>query len=914
MGLRASLMRNAEEHILRIGVILLFVILIQLPVFAQGEVREVVYYVSINGNDNWSGALAEPNTEGTDGPFATLQQARDAIRELKTAEGLKSPVTVMVRGGTYQLSEPLVFSPEDSGSEDCPITYKAFPGEEPVISGGQVISNWKRGAGELWTAHIPDVEAGEWYFRQLFVNGERRQRSRLPNDSYYNVAGLINSDKEDVINRMAFRFREGDIDKNWTNLKDVEVIKLFSWSSSRLPIAEVDDETNVVKFTGICSRTSSRPFPWHGGRYYVENVYEGLDQPGEWYLNRETGVLYYWPLPDEDMTSAEVIAPVIEQLVRFSGDVESGLPVEYIRLDGLTFYYTSWSLPDEGYYERQAQVQLATAAIYAQGAVSCSLENIHLAHVGTHGIWFERGCQNNRIVHCHIHDIGAGGVYIGAEREQPESNHNTVDNNFIHHCGEIFQGSIIVWIGRSSYNTVTHNELCDSDYTGISVGWSWGFAPSSAHHNIIEYNHIHHCGHKILSDLGGIYTLGIAPGTRLRYNLIHDMYSYPGTSHGSGIYPDEGTTEMLIENNIVYRVHTSGFFQHYGRENIVLNNIFALAETEGVSRCREEEHVSFYFRRNIVYSDHPRILTRRWSNDNYEIDNNLYWNTSGEELDFAGMSFEEWQAKGNDRSSIIADPQFKDPSRFDFSLKPGSPAFQIGFEPIDTSEIGLYGDPEWVSAPQKIKHRPDGPLPPPPVPLQVSEDFEKIPTNSDIAPLNITIHDEKEKGAYIRVTDETAASGKHSLKIQDAPGLERSYNPHFYYSPNHTGGVTRCSFYMRIEEGVAMYHEWRDNAQPYRVGPGFRIRDGKLQVWNKPLIDLPVGGWMHFEIEAGLGKKSTGTWNLTVTIPGQEPHRFADLKNVSDQWKSLNWLGFSSTATHKTVYYLDDIKISNDDR
>ena len=111
-----------------------------------------------------------------------------------------------------------------------------------------------------------------------------------------------------------------------------------------------------------------------------------------------------------------------------------------------------------------------------------------------------------------------------------------------------------------------------------------------------------------------------------------------------------------------------------------------------------------------------------------------------------------------------------------------------------------------------------------------------------------------------------------------------------------------------------MYHEWRDNAQPYRVGPSFWIRDGKLQVWNKPLLHLPVGEWMHFEVEAGLGKKSTGAWNLTVTIPGQEPHLFADLKNGSDQWKSLSWLGFSSTATHKTVYYLDDIKISNDNR
>ena len=903
-------MKNAKENFVRIVITLVFIALVQQPIFAQEEVKNMVYYVSINGNDNWSGTLAEPNTEGTDGPFATLQQARDAIRQFKAVEGLKNPVTVMVRGGTYYLSEPLVLTPEDSGSEECPITYTAFPGESPVVSGGRVISNWKQGEGELWTAHIPDVEAGQWYFRQLFVNGERRQRARLPNDDYFHVAGLVTSNQADAVNRMAFRYREGDIDKDWVNVHDVEIIKLSSWSSSRLPIAEVDEETNTVKFSEQCSRSPRRPFTWYGGRYYVENVYEGLDQPGEWYLNRKTGVLYYLPLPDEDMSTAEVIAPVTEQLVRLSGDLELGRPVEHIRLAGLTLYHTAWSIPDKGLTERQAQVDLNTAAIYAQGAVSCTLENIHLAHVGAHGIWFEKGCKNNRVVQCHIHDVGAGGVYLGAEQEHPESSHNIVDNNFIHHCCEVFQGAIIVWIGRSSYNTVTHNELCDSDYTGISVGWSWGFAPSSAHHNIIEYNHIHHCGHKIMSDFGGIYTLGIAPGTRLRYNLIHDMYNYPDISHGSGIYPDEGTTEMLIENNIVYNVYTSGFFQHYGRENIVRNNIFAFAETEGISRCREEDHISFYFRQNIVYSDHPRVLNRRWSNGNYEIDNNIYWNTSGEKLDFAGMSFEEWQAKGNDRNSIIADPQFKDPSSFDFGLNPGSPAQQIGFKPIDTSSIGLYGESEWVNAPQKIKHRLDGPLPPPPVPLQVNEDFEKIPANSDVAPLHITIHDERDRGAYIQVTDETAASGKHSLKLQDAPGLKHDYNPHFYYSPNHASGVTRCSFDMRIEEGVVMCHEWRDNAQPYNVGPSFWIRDGRLKVWDKTLLDLSVGEWMHFEVEAGLGETSTGTWNLTVTIPGQAVRHFADLKSGSDKWRSLNWLGFSSTATHKTVCYLDNIKIA----
>jgi len=674
--------------------------------------KNTIYYVAKNGNDKWSGKLAEPNEEKTDGPFASIDKAKDAIRELKKEQdGLEKPVTVLVRDGKYHLEQTIVFSHEDSGTELCPVTYMAYPGENVVLSGGKEITGWQKGEGNLWKVEIPQVKSGQWYFRQLFINGNRRHRARLPKDGYYEVAGIVNPDsKEAQENRTSFQFRPGDIKKSWTNLQDVEVIKLFSWSATRLPITQVDEETNTVFFPGECSRSSRRPFNWHGTRYYVENVYEGLDTPGEWYLNRETGILYYYPMPDEDMEKIEATAPVLEQLVRFEGKPEAGLNVENIRLKNLNLSHSSWNLPKEGYPERQAQVIVNTAAIYANGAVSCILENLDISRLGTHGIWFEKGCKNNQISHCHIHDVGAGGIYIGSTELQPETIGNRVDNNFVHHCCELFHGAILIWIGRSSYNSITHNEICDSDYTGISVGWSWGFALSSAHHNLIEYNHIHHCGHEVLSDMGGIYTLGVSPGTQLRYNLIHDIHSYPTISHGSGIYPDEGSSDILIENNIVYRVTTSGFFQHYGRENIVRNNIFAFSENEGISRCREEEHISFYFKHNIVYSEKPGMLFRRWSNDNYVNDYNLYWSSSDEPLKFNGMTFEEWQAKGHDIHSIIADPRFKNPAGYDFSIESDSPAIKIGFKPIDTSRIGVYGEPDWINLPKTIVHRPDGPI------------------------------------------------------------------------------------------------------------------------------------------------------------------------------------------------------------
>ena len=681
------------------------------------SVDETVYYVATNGNDNWPGKLAEPNKEGTDGPFVSITRARDAIRGLKEREEeLKSPVTVMVRGGTFYLDEAVLFTPEDSGTEECPITYQTYPSESPILSGGRPIKAWKEGEDGLWFAEIPEVKEGDWYFNQLFVNAERRTRARIPNPGYYFRTAR-------PLDAGGFYYKEDDL-KEWENLEDVVIVLYHSWETSMHYISALDTENGIVKFKS--------PAPWTTGywekqqRYYVENVFEGLDAPGEWYLNRKTGVLYYYPLPGEDMEKAEVIAPLLDvTLVDFKGRPEEEEFIEHISLKGISFQHANAYLPESMPNSSQAAFN-QQAAIMATGLRNSAIENCEIAHVGEHGIWLRAGCQDNRIFHCHIHDLGAGGVRIG-EGSSPETEslaalRNVTDNNFIHDGCYLFHGAVGIWVGRSSYNSVTHNEICDFDYTGISVGWSWGYAPSSANNNIIEYNHVHHLGNGDgLSDSGGIYTLGISPGTKVRFNLFHDLYSYPYISHGSGIYPDEGTTEMLIENNIVYNVTTSGFFQHYGRENIVRNNIFAFSGEAAATRCREEDHISFYFESNILLCEHENMLSRAWSNGNYRMDKNLYWSFGGGEIKFVGMSFEEWQAKDNDRHSIVADPMFVDANNYeksasplrDFRLKPNSPALEIGFKSIDMSTVGLYGESEWVNLPKKIVHRKHN-VPPPP--------------------------------------------------------------------------------------------------------------------------------------------------------------------------------------------------------
>jgi parallel beta-helix repeat protein len=329
-------------------------------------------------------------------------------------------------------------------------------------------------------------------------------------------------------------------------------------------------------------------------------------------------------------------------------------------------------------------------AISLSDARDCAIESCTVRGVGIYAIDIADNCHGNRIENCTLTDLGAGGIKIGLTHfeQNPEliTDRQIIRNNIIAHGGRLHPAAIGVWIGHSPNNLVEHNDIFDFYYTGVSVGWSWGYAPCGSHHNTIAWNHIYNIGQRVLSDMGGIYTLGLAPGSILHHNLIHDVQSFD--YGGWGIYFDEGTSEMSAENNIVYNTKTGGFHQHYGKENIVRNNIFAFAKDQQLQRSRMEPHRSFTFEHNIVYWKSGPLLGSQWGDDKYLLDHNLYWRTDGKPIDFAGMPLAKWQAKGMDQHSIVLDPMFEDPEKGNFKLKAGSPASQIEFKPIDMSGVG----------------------------------------------------------------------------------------------------------------------------------------------------------------------------------------------------------------------------------
>ncbi len=681
-------------------------------------VSSIEIIVAENGNDTWPGTLERP--------VASLARARDIIRSMKERDELRGPVSVLVRGGTYFLSESFVLGPGDSGTEACPITYQAYPNEKPIISGGRKIIGWKKAEGHLWKTELPEVREGTWFFRQLFVNGQRCCRARLPEEGkFFFPAGPFSENREDIRNKTSFRFKPGDIRK-WNHFEDAEVAYIHRFDISRMNIAGIDETERLVEFS------SETLFPYGGqttSRYWVENLKEGLTDPGTWFLDRHEGILYYWPRNDEDMTTAQVIAPAMEFLARMEGNPEAGKFIEHVSFSGLTFSHNDWVLPATGFPSFQAAFEIP-GALYADGIRHCRIEGCEITQIGTYGIQLRRGCQDNMIAGNQIHDMGGGGIKIGdvglytsvaAHNEivagsddrppggirigkedvfRPNMPDQTrgmeICDNVIHDGGKVHTGAVGIWIGLSAENHVAHNEVYDLFYTGISAGWEWFNNPHAAYGNIIEFNHIHHVMKYTLNDGGGIYVLGIQPGTIIRNNLIHDVYSYDHHS-GRGIYLDAGSFGIRIENNIIHHIRIAGLrLQRATSGNIVRNNIIAFCDEAPLGWDTDRSNC---FMQNIVYFTTENVFTRdQFASYDTVIDFNLYFNPC-RKIKFLGHSFAEWKKLKSrdlwdgtpttlDAHSIIADPCFVDAEKGDFRLQPDSPAFKLGFVPIDPTDIG----------------------------------------------------------------------------------------------------------------------------------------------------------------------------------------------------------------------------------
>jgi len=525
------------------------------------------FHVAPNGDDR------NPGTK--EKPFATPARAMGAVRALVSA-GLKSDVRVVLRGGTYILGAPLVFTSVDSGSPHHAITYAAAPGETVTISGGREITNWVAGEGTKWTAALPGVKAGQWFFRQLIVNDERAVRARWPNeDGVLRLATVDNAVKSFTFNR--------DLPPENLGGQDAELVVYENWSVSRALITSSDQKrlttATAVGWIGHGDMTTASP----GKPAFIEHARAALDQPREWFLDRATGTLTYLAGAGEKPGRSPAAAPVLTQLVKIAGTKEK--PVRNLRFERLSFAHTDFPLPPAGYSEIQAGhfgpsmklpacVQpVAVECVYAE---NIRFERCRLAHLNNSGIGFGPGCRSNAVIGCVIEDIGGNGVMVGwrgtgrlkaaaegtldADWMDPDDvpAGNEVANCVIRRCGADSRGAVGVFVAFSAGTRVAHNVIHDLPYTGVSIGYRWSTEPTSQVRCVVEYNHIYDVM-RTLADGGGIYTLGFQPGTVLRGNLIHDVhrsaYAHGGAPN-NGFFIDEGSKGFRFESNVVHK--TSG--------------------------------------------------------------------------------------------------------------------------------------------------------------------------------------------------------------------------------------------------------------------------------------------------------------------------------------------------------------------
>lgn len=847
------------------------------------------------------------------GPVSTPQAARQKVRDLRQG-GETGTIRVEFATGEYLLEEALKLEARDGGSLTGPTVYQAEKNAKVTFTGGHAITGWKEAEDGLWQVEVKGA------FEQLWINGRRAVRARTPNavqnrpgavGGYFNAKSQASSDMFTGLKKPSFEAfvaRPGDYEilKNIPEKEraDVLLTVMQTWTVGQCRIQELNDAAHAIRIVGGARYPFVEFEP--DQRWYVENFRAALDAPGEWFLSK-AGVLLYKPLPGEDMAKLQAVLPATEKLLLLDG-------VKHVSFEGITFAHTQHLYGPSGHHDGQAAAGVG-AAIELDRSQNIRFQDCEIKHTGGYAIWFRTACTDSGLTHSYLHDLGGGGVRIG-DIKMPDddtlTHHIVVDDCIIHSGGRLFPSACGIFLAHAADCEVTHCDIGDLYYTGISAGWVWGYKHSPSKRNRLDYNHIHHLGWGVLSDMGGFYGLGRSEGTTVSHNHVHDVGSY--RYGGWGLYTDEGSTGVTLTHNVVHDTSESTFHQHYGKWNQVSHNVFAYGRKAQVQRSRPEKHASFAYENNIVIYDIPVLLDGGWYNwatGTYEMRNNVYWNNAGLPVQFLDTDLAGWQTKtGQDEGSVVADPLFVDAGKRDFRLKPESPALKMGFIPGDVSLAGVRKGGDWqklaasLSFPDFWEQSKPWPMPP----YQIDEDFESMGLSFPVLPRQ-EVHWQN-KGDSIYVVEDQAASGKRSLKITDAPGLDPSWDPHLVLKPGYKTGIVTVSFQIRMEAEAKFFLDWRGPGHPYQTGPHLAFEKGFItERRSKKKMALPADTWAKIEITAVVGDQANGKWTLKISAPGSPVQEFKDLSCDAD-WNELAWLGFVSTATDKVAFWIDDLKVS----
>ncbi|MDA7917100.1 right-handed parallel beta-helix repeat-containing protein [Akkermansiaceae bacterium] len=698
------------------------------------------FYVAPTGSDTWSGKLAEPNEEKSDGPFASVERARDAIRDLKSEQN----TVVQLRDGHYRLSKTIVFGVQDSGKGDATITYEAYPEEKPTFTSDVEITNWQKPATPI--PHLPKAAQGKvWVadvsekFLTLYDSQGRLPRART--DGFIPIKGAKKATKDRLT------CPPGTL-RNWPNLEDIDLIirPNHAWVLNILPLSSVNPkkQTATTSIPASYGMNALHYLP-NTKSAWIENVIDSLDQPGEWVLNTQEKKLYLWPRADGPPEG--IMRPQLREFIRVEGQVDidapTDVPVRNLIFRGLSFTHgeTYRITPeDKGLQHDWELHDKPNALLRLRSTENCLIEKCHFTQSGGTAIRLDLHSQNNRIQHNHLEHLGATGILISGYGPGTKdlTHHNLVFNNHIHNVGEIYAHGPGIFLWQSGENRVANNLIHHTPYAGIIISgvmtdfFSRGSNSRElvrtirrsevdlprkrltiddvrpylhSHDNLIELNEIHHAMQQ-LNDGNGIYIRGCGAGNIIRRNYIHDLLA--PTVMQSSIRTDGGQRDTLITENLIYRCRAQGM--QIKLNNRCINNI--IADIRPGTHKGEERTPMFLklyegpltggaYQRNIFY--HPgdevvfyqetknfRVPIGAFAKD-ADTDHNIYFCAGNPSL---GQSFlGQKQKEGVDKNSLAQDPLFIDPANGDFRFHPDSPAHKLGIKAIDLSKIGLRKTP-----------------------------------------------------------------------------------------------------------------------------------------------------------------------------------------------------------------------------
>jgi len=815
----------------------------------------------------------------------------------------RAPVHVVISPGAYLLKSTLTFTPLDSGTASAPVIYEAAQAGTVLISGGADLGTKTAPAtASAITYAAPTDAAAVAGGGQLYINGRRATLARQPNerDAWFvqrattvvgEVAGKEGSEA----------FVPAATNLTWMNSlsaadKKRAVINMYqAWTTGK---HRFSDQTAPVGSVRLAPK-ARWPFLSLGGvsqRYYVENASAAFDAAGEWIP--DVGSLKYIRRDDEAGADLNATLPLLERLVLVQG--ETGKPVVNLQFSGLTFGYSRYLTPDTGFTDGQAAYPIA-AAIEVNRATGFVFNAGTVYRTGGWGIWLRDSVRGCTITNSRFTDLGAGAIKIGLTAQSPTdttaTGANKVGANIISETGKIFPGAVALFVGQSWDNQLLRNTIYNTTYTGISLGWSWGYDTPTSGRNTVRGNLLYNIGQRELADIAGIYTLGRSPGTVISNNIIRSIRGYKSYGAGAwGIYGDEGSSNILVENNVILGTDGGGFHIHYGKDNVVRGNVFAGGDLAEVRVTKLETDLNLAVQSNLIA---PKTIEPfEWFAEAPEVSfsNNQVTST----LSGPGVSITKCGTGCTLGTASVTSSTTPTDIRTSnaagaitianaISIWSGVAADQLA------AKLATLNLPAVADAPTAL--------------VAPATNFDAVIEELAVGkrPLNMLYQPAGNLTAVQIMAMSDAPAGK-CLAFNDSSSFVNRWEPLALAQFDYDTGTTVAEFQLKIDATTVFFHEWRDKATSYLVGPSLRITPAGIEFNGKVMAPMATGEWTKFQITSLAG---SGKWKLEITRANGTKVVFDDIPNKNAGWSRMNWAGFWSDAGVTSTPCIAGLKVSN---